>query len=62
MTQSPHSLKPPKKSKAPHKSITQIPDDSISTAADGHDRRPVLGGDLEEVAKDVVLYKLASVG
>lgn len=39
-----------------------IPDDSVGAAADGHDRRAILAGDLKEVPKYVVLYVAAAVG
>jgi len=37
------------------------PDDAAGAAADGPDGRDVLGGDLEEVAVDVVLHVAAAV-
>lgn len=41
--------------------VKDIPDDSVGAAADWHDRRAVLAGDLEEVSEDVVLNVLTSV-
>jgi len=38
-----------------------VPDDPVGAAADGHDGRLVLAGDLEQVAEDVVLEEPAAV-
>lgn len=39
-----------------------LPDDAVSTTANRHDGRAVLGGDLKEVAEDVVLQEAAIMG
>lgn len=52
-----------RKRKEKKERVEQIyePDDAVSAFADGHDGRLVLGGDLEYVAEDVVLYESPAV-
>lgn len=38
-----------------------MPDNAINSTSYWHDRRSVLGGDLEEVPEDVVLNEVAAV-
>lgn len=38
-----------------------LPNESVSAAADGSNRRRVFGGDLEEVAEDVVLNETSAM-
>lgn len=39
-----------------------LPDYAVGAAADGHDGGLVLGGDLEQIAEDVVLQEAVVVG
>lgn len=50
-----------RKKKKRHNRKFSLPNETISTAADGSDRRRVYGGDFEEVAEDIVLNECSAM-